>query len=797
MPYIGRTKGNNIRTQRFIADGVRKIYRTEFIPISDNQLSVYIDGVYLNDQDFVFKHPNTILLSDAPANGAEVIIQALKASEFQSVRSKTYVADGSQRIFSCGFTPPDEYSIIVSKNGDVLQDKDYVVVGSKVVLTQTPSVNQEIEIRGIYDVIDPSGNVQASNNLSIKRTRAITDGLQNIVPMHQKNDNENNLLVFRGGASASVISNHNEYAIVNEYKYVHESALTENTPIEFRGLKGTTYTNLDRRVQMSKHISGVPTTITSGANGTSGYTTANNLEARGGSGQGMRVNITASGGVVTGVTLNTDLGGGDFAYGYNAPETLTIIQSGSTNDATVVITVVTDRNGQRYFDVNNHHWDSTNNTYQKETTYALNAASGNLIVSVDGIIQPFNEYTVMSADFNEGSGASNQVIDLGSYVGVDDQAAKVEIRSIQQLVGNDDTILISNNSIARCRWTAPGNTAAFNAANGSTNLNNRLNGSIIDSSMSSNAANEEMFLVIVDGIIQDKSTWSISGTTLTLGGNPGSSDQSVAVDMIFFSALTSAAGHNTQDAKQMTMTGVASTGTGDHQFLRLMDAATGTIELHPSSDDCVIVSINGVYQNDDSYFVEKNKLCFFDENPAFGSIIDCKVLKCAEVAAANRRKAMFRGTGSATQFTLPFTSTTTPADFGVMVVVNGKVLREEEYALSGTTLTFNTAPSQDAFIEVQGIFDITTFTGTSSETDLETRKLIFTCNGSQQIFDLGDLVFEKHSFGTVQDTYNEQKLLVYLEGELQDPTQYIIIGNKLYMTTIPVDATKLEVVRFI
>ena len=79
--------------------------------------------------------------------------------------------------------------------------------------------------------------------------------------------------------------------------------------------------------------------------------------------------------------------------------------------------------------------------------------SQNVIVSVDGIIQPFNAYTVVSANFNEGSGAQNQVIDLGSYVGVDDQAAKVEIRSIQQLVGNDDTVLVSNNSIARCRWT--------------------------------------------------------------------------------------------------------------------------------------------------------------------------------------------------------------------------------------------------------------------------------------------------------------------------------------------------------
>ena len=52
------------------------------------------------------------------------------------------------------------------------------------------------------------------------------------------------------------------------------------------------------------------------------------------------------------------------------------------------------------------------------------------------------------------------------------------------LIGNDDTVLVSNNSVARCRWTAPGNTSTFNAAVGSTNLNARLNGSIIDSSMS-------------------------------------------------------------------------------------------------------------------------------------------------------------------------------------------------------------------------------------------------------------------------------------------------------------------------
>lgn len=792
MPYIGRTKGNNIRTQRFIADGLRKIFTTEFIPVSDNQMSVYIDGVYLNDQDFVFKHPNKVILSDAPADGAEVVIQALKASEFQSVRSKTYTATGSQRIFDCGFIPPDEYSIIVTKDGNILQDKDYILSGNKVILTQMPSVNQEIEIRGIYDVIDPSGNVLASNNLSIVRTRAITDGLQNIVPMHQKNDNENNVLVFRGGANASVMSNHTEYAIVNEYKYVHESALVENTPIEFRGLKGTMYNRLSRRVMMSKRNDGVPTSIngTPISAGTSGYTTANNLEARGGSGQGMRVNITASGGVVTGVSINTDLGAGDFAYDYQSSEVLTIIQAGSTNDATFQITAITDRNGQRYFDVNNHIWDETNDTYQKETGYTLSTDEADIIVAIDGIVQPFNQYTVRSDDFNEGSGASLQVIDIGSYVGVDDQAAKVEIRDLKELIGNDDSVLVADTAIERCVWTANGTSAAFDTTVSYIARHGTF------STMAANASNEEMFLVVVDGIIQDRTDWSISGTVLTVGAAPGSSDQSVNVELIFFSGLSNAS-HNLQDAKTYTMTGNAQTGAGDHQFIRLYDEATGQIELHPDSDDSVIVEINGVYQNDDSYFVEKNKLCFFDEFPAYGSIINVKVLKCSEVAPANRRKVMLRGNGSSTQFTLPFTSTTTPDDFGVLVAIDGKMLREEEYALDGTTLYFNVAPSNDSFIEVQGIFDITTYAGTSSETDLETKKLVFTCNGSQQIFDMGELVFEKHAFGTVQDTYNEQKILVYLEGELQDPTKYIIIGNKLYLTDIPVDNTKVEVVRFI
>ena len=160
---------------------------------------------------------------------------------------------------------------------------------------------------------------------------------------------------------------------------------------------------------------------------------------------------------------------------------------------------------------------------------------------------------------------------------------------------------------------------------------------------------------------------------------------------------------------------------------------------------------------------------------------------------------MRRGDGSTTTFSLPFNSTTTPKDIGYHITVNGKVLRDNEFSINtaGTVVTFQTAPANDAFIEIVGIFDITTFSGSSTDTDLDVKKVLFTADGTRQLFDLAELVFERHAFGTVQDTYNEQKLLVFLNGELQGNDKYIIVGSRLYMVTAPNNNDKLEVIRFI
>ena len=229
MPMIGRTTNARSRMQKFLGTGSDKIFSLDFIPQSDHQMMVYIQGVYQDDHSYVFKHPNKIFFADTPSDGAEITVVAIKSADYQSHRTNFFRCDGVQRIFNLGYTPPNEQSILVTKNGDILQDKDYVLQGNKIVMTHTPAQGVELETRALYDIIDPSGNAQASNSLSIQRTRQNADGYQNIFPMHQKPSAENNLLVFRGsGNHSSIVSNDSEYAIVNEYKYVHNKSIPVN-----------------------------------------------------------------------------------------------------------------------------------------------------------------------------------------------------------------------------------------------------------------------------------------------------------------------------------------------------------------------------------------------------------------------------------------------------------------------------------------------------------------------------------------------------------------------------------------
>ena len=90
---------------------------------------------------------------------------------------------------------------------------------------------------------------------------------------------------------------------------------------------------------------------------------------------------------------------------------------------------------------------------------------------------------------------------------------------MKELVGNDDSVLLADTVIQeRCGHQTVHHQHLILHQN-------RIRTWFIYK-LSGKCANEQCFLVIVDGIVQDRDTWSISSTTLTLGGSGSSDNQS-------------------------------------------------------------------------------------------------------------------------------------------------------------------------------------------------------------------------------------------------------------------------------
>jgi len=133
----------------------------------------------------------------------------------------------------------------------------------------------------------------------------------------------------------------------------------------------------------------------------------------------------------------------------------------------------------------------------------------------------------------------------------------------------------------------------------------------------------------------------------------------------------------------------------------------------------------------------------------------------------------FLGNGSNTAFTLSQTATSNT----ILVLVEGLVqFHNEDYDVSGTTLTFTTAPVNNEAIEVlhisgAAIYRFSQYGAIDS----------FTGNGSNTGY-------------TLSRTANTSTATVYLDGLLQDPsTDFSISGTALTFTTAPLSGESILV----
>jgi hypothetical protein len=140
---------------------------------------------------------------------------------------------------------------------------------------------------------------------------------------------------------------------------------------------------------------------------------------------------------------------------------------------------------------------------------------------------------------------------------------------------------VSGSSVDQNTYTGDGSTTAFTLAEAPTGEDNTI--------------------VFIDGVYQDDSTYSVSGTTLTFSTAPANSRVITAY------TITSGIIGTTPSVDTMT-------GDGSDTTL--------TLSISPASENATFVTIDGVVQHKDTYSVSGTTLTF-SAAPPNGSAVEC------------------------------------------------------------------------------------------------------------------------------------------------------------------------------
>ncbi len=274
---------------------------------------------------------------------------------------------------------------------------------------------------------------------------------------------------------------------------------------------------------------------------------------------------------------------------------------------------------------------------------------------------------------SSGSGGSQNLFSTIAVSGQSNVVADSTTDTLTLAAGNNITITTD----ASTDTITINSTASGGSGGSSTQFaKNTFTGddSTTDFTLTQSMTSEDGLIVFIDGVYQADNVYSVSGTTLTFATAPLAS-RVIEVFQLEGGIVGSAP--------------VVDTMTGDNSDTTL------TLSVSPISENQTFVTFDGVVQHKSTYSVSGNTLTFSTAPPT-GVAVEC-ITFTNVTAATDSVVDNFTGTGSQTAFTLsrqPLTENNT------LVYVSGVYQDKSTYSVSGTTLTFSTAPANGVSIEV-------------------------------------------------------------------------------------------------
>jgi len=271
------------------------------------------------------------------------------------------------------------------------------------------------------------------------------------------------------------------------------------------------------------------------------------------------------------------------------------------------------------------------------------------------------------------------------------------------------------------------------------------NGSTTVYGVSSTIASENNIQIYLDGVYQDKDTYTTSGSNVTFSTAPPTG---TGIEIMHYVAID----------------GVIEVD----EFVGDGTTTSFNTSLSIVNENATSVYVSGVYQSKLTYQTTGNNINFTTAPPNGANI---EVVHTKALSLSGFEKNNFTGTGSQTAFTL---NQEVNEENMTFVFIQGVYQDKSTYSISGTTLTFTTAPQAGYTIEVMVLGSISASTN-ALYTDT------FTGDGSTTDYALGITPVDLNA------------VEVYLNGLYQNVSTLTLSANTLTFASAPPNGVIIEV----
>jgi len=343
--------------------------------------------------------------------------------------------------------------------------------------------------------------------------------------------------------------------------------------------------------------------------------------------------------------------------------------------------------------------------------------------------------------------------------------------SLVQLTSGQNIVLTRNNS---AQVTIDAEEYELGSVQDGSNVDlNLTSGTGSDNSTVQLTAGSNVTLTSTNNEVTIAASAGLSGITVQ---EEGTSLTTLATTLNFVGSGVTASG--TGNTKTITVTGGG--GGGSSTFYKDTFSGNGsttgfTLANSVSNENLTQIYISGVYQSKDNYSVSGTGITFTTA-PAAGTN-NIEVISVGSVSVSDEgtlSRDSFTGDGTTTQFTLGVAPTSEDLTY---VFIQGVYQEKSTYSLSGSTLTFSTAPQNGYTFEVMSL----TATNLSQATYLANDT--FTGTGSQTSFTLVN--------GTPT---NKAFTMVFLSGVYQQKSTYSLTSGAIVFSTAPASNDTIEIV---